>query len=191
MTALSLIGLNCKGMLKYGEWEALMREAKRERVNVLTLQELNVKPEMVNEFKRRALALDFEAFISCSDSAACRGGTGVLVRCGFAAASPEAVADSTRGDTLGGGLCAIDLMLGEDTVRLASLYVPSSSWARGMFLEKLEACHTIGPDTIVQGDMNCVATPAVDEQRRSGVQRDSDPHGLRLESVLRRKPVTF
>ena len=91
MTALNLIGLNCKGMLKYGEWEALMREAKRERVNVLTLQELNVKPEMVSEFKRRALALDFDAFISCSDSAACRGGTGVLVRCGFAAASPEAV----------------------------------------------------------------------------------------------------
>ena len=35
--------------------------------------------------------------------------------------------------------------------------------------------------------MNCVATPAVDEQRRSEVQRDSDPHGLRLESILRRK----
>ena len=41
-------------------------EAKRERVNVLTLQELNVKPEMVSEFKRRALALDFDAYISCS-----------------------------------------------------------------------------------------------------------------------------
>ena len=95
---------------------------------------------------------------------------------------------STRANFTVCGRRAIDLMLGgregeserereRDAVRLASLYVPSSSWARGMFLQRLEACHAIGPDTIVQGDMNCVATPAVDEQRRSGVQRDSDPHG--------------
>ena len=96
MTALNMIGLNCKGMNKWGEWEALMREAKLERVNVLTLQELNVRPDMVDQFKRRASSLDFDACISCSDSAACRGGTGVLVRRGFAAAPPEAVVDSTR-----------------------------------------------------------------------------------------------
>ena len=168
MTALNMIGLNCKGMNKWGEWEALMREAKRERVNVLTLQELNVRPDMVDQFKRRATNLDFDACISCSDSAACRGGTGVLVRRGFAAAPPEAVVDSTRGDTLGGGLCVVDIDLRGETLRAASLYVPSSSWARGRFLEKLEQCQDIGPDTVLQGDMNCVAAPAADEVRANG-----------------------
>ena len=43
MTAINIAGLNCKGMLKYGEWEAVMREARRMHVHVLTLQELNIR----------------------------------------------------------------------------------------------------------------------------------------------------
>ena len=100
MTSINITGLNCRGMAKETEWEALMREAKREHVHVLTLQELNAKPEKVAALKARAESVGFHAFVSCSDSPQNRGGTGVLVRHGFAKQPPRGVVCSEGGDTL-------------------------------------------------------------------------------------------
>ena len=58
-----------------------MREAKRWRVDVLLLQELNVDPKQVDKYKRAAERVGFWLAVSCKGTGAHRGGTAVAVRC--------------------------------------------------------------------------------------------------------------
>ena len=116
------------------------------------------------EFKRRALALDFEG--SSAQRLRCmQRGTGVRAR-GARSHPTEAVADSTRNSCR---LCATT-HVGEDTVRLASLYVPPES-GEVCFETGGVPHHRAGHDRA--GGHELRWTPAVDEQRRSGVH-DSD-----------------
>lgn len=68
------------------------------------------------------------------------------------------------------GVCAVEVWVQDEWRRLVSVYLPSGRTGRAQFLHKLESsrgwCELL-EEAIVQGDMNCVARPRVDEQREN------------------------
>ena len=170
MTVL-MIGLNCQGASSPAYLPALLREAKRWRVDVLLLQELNVDPAKVDNYRRAAERVGFWLAISCKGSGAHRGGTAIAVRAEgsrLATREPRVVVAEGKGDTMDGKLCIAEVWVEDAWRRLASVYVPVGDAERREFLEALGRDSTLLESAIVQGDMNCVARPAIDEQRANG-----------------------
>ena len=101
--------------------------------------------------------------------------------------------DRHVGNSLDGGICAVDTSLGGNKLRLASVYVPVVPAERKIFLEKLEAEKVLTPKTISQGDWNCVADVALDIRY---VDASKDPsasintHGNSCEALLTKSGLT-
>ena len=181
-----IVGLNCQGASSPTYLPALMREAKRWRVDVLLLQELNVDPKQVDKYKRAAERVGFWLAVSCKGTGAHRGGTAVAVRCEhsvLAQREPRAVVAEGIGDTRNGKVCAVEVWVESEWRRLISVYAPADESERRLFVEGLEGDNALLKGAIVQGDMNCVARPSVDEHRING-RVEAAGTGKKLESVL-------
>ena len=88
--------------------------------------------------------------------------------------------------TLEGKVCAVEVWVQGEWRKLVSLYVPSGRSERAQLLHTLESNAEWGElfeGAIVQGDMNCVARPRVDEQRENNKVEPADL-GARLERLL-------
>ena len=124
-----VVGLNCQGASSHTYLPALLREAKRWRVDALMLQELNVGVSKVDKYIRAAEGVGYHAFFSCSTSKAHRGGTAIMVRAeGSALATkvPRALVAEGKGDTLAGSVCAVEVWVQDEWRKLVSMYVPAA-----------------------------------------------------------------
>lgn len=184
-----IIGLNCQGASSPNYIPALLREAKRWRVDALLLQELNVGAKQREKYIRAAAGVGYHAFFSCSASKAHRGGTAVMVRAegsALAAREPRALVAEGVGDTLEGRVCAAEVWVQDEWRKLVSIYLPPGRAERAQLLHTLESSKgwcELFEGAIVQGDMNCVARPRVDEQRENNKIEAADL-GTKLERLL-------
>jgi hypothetical protein len=87
------------------------------------------------------------------------------------------------GDTRNGKVCAVEVWVESEWRRLISVYAPADESERRLFVEGLEGDNALLKGAIVQGDMNCVARPSVDEHRING-RVEAAGTGKKLESVL-------
>ena len=140
---------------------ALAREMKRRNVDVLLIQEHNVKKESVLTAASQLDRAEIFSAWSCSASKEERGGTAVWIR-QCAAISPHVAVDHKRGENLDGGLCIVEATIGSDPVRIASVYVTVHASKRNEYIKNLSTHPLINSDTIIGGDMNCVADTSLD-----------------------------
>ena len=97
----------------------------RAGVDILLLQEINIKKAASSSFISKVKWVGWQAFVSSSSSEDARGGTAVLLIWGECehVSNATAVADNAHGDCLAGGACVVDAQLGAHQVRLASVYM--------------------------------------------------------------------
>ena len=165
---------------------ALLREAKRWSVDVLLLQELNIGADKADKYKRDAERVGYHAYFSCSPTPAHRGGTAVLVRAersALAAREPRPLIDDAHGDTCEGRVCGVEVWVEGAWRKFVSMYVPAHQPERAAFVASLNKYGDTLRDAVVQGDMNCVARPRVDEHRENGRTAPAE-EGPKLEEVF-------
>ena len=177
--------LNVRGVSDFTNAMSLVREMKRRNVDVLLLQEHNVKaakiPNLVANLSRAGICSAW----SCSTTKDERGGTAVLIRENVAV-EPQILIDHKRGNSLDGGLCMIEVKIGSDRVRLASIYLPAKPSIRKSIISELTELKLISNNTILGGDMNCVPDPTLDMKSLDGC-READKQntgGPELEKML-------
>ena len=164
---LRIASFNARGLRDFANLMALSREMKRRNIDVLLLQEHNIKSEAVARTTAQLQRVEIFSAWSCSLSPDERGGAAIWIRQGEASVS-SVLCDHRSGCNLEGGLCIVEASIGVGSVRLASVYVPSKIPDRKSFITVLENHSLITPDTIIGGDMNCVATPELDMKALSG-----------------------
>ena len=69
---------------------------------------------------------------------------------------------------------------------LYSIYIPSDPAKRRAFLTDVEKLNIIiGPNPIVQGDLNVVKDPKIDSKSQDGAEPYKSPHSHLVERMLK------
>jgi exonuclease III/sulfur relay (sulfurtransferase) DsrC/TusE family protein len=186
-----IAAFNARGLRDFANMMALSREMKRRNIDVMLIQEHNIKKESVLQMTSHLNRVEIFSAWSCSASNEERGGAAIWMR-NRAASPPQVVIDHKRGDSLDGGLCMIEAHIGSDPVRIASVYVTVHAPDRKEFIKNLSNHPLINNDTIIGGDMNCVANPALDFKSLDGAKEcdKQNTGGPELEKMMTEKGLT-
>ena len=171
------VSWNARGLAKTDKVSSLLRRAKREKWDVLLIQEVMWDSRSEENARRTARVCGFDMYASRGDSGH-QGGSAVFI---YKDSESVKVRGPARCDIK--GYCAVPVWLEGTKARAVSLYVNPNARIQSWFLRELKKRKLLHKDDIVGGDFNCVADPVKDAQRDDGTCYDPT-HGTMCEMIL-------
>ena len=183
VATLNVAGLNDTTNKKMG---GLLRWANEINLDILCIQEHNGSQDKLTPWKNLAHRAGFCIALGADRGHSVRGGTAILAR--KSTFSLEN-ADSCVHCEFSGRLTRMKVVWEGKQLTFVSMYVPVQAERRKEFLVKLQRAGSLGRNSIVMGDFNCVENEQLDVRyaEDNGTVYDNAHHGLLMMLLARAK----
>ena len=165
------------------KWRDIFNEAKRSRLDVLLLQEHNIKPSAIAIMVSRAHRQGFTLTVTASLSPHKRGGAAVLTR--NESVTVKGVSTDHTDPLNLGRICAVNVEMAGHVTRLVSGYGPVNPSERKGFQQSLSKY--LNRSSILGGDFNWVPDPDLDQEGSDDSVEHQNSHAAAGEQSLTQK----